>query len=219
MVDQPLPNSIDHNNEINEAVLVMPNGADSQNSPSSKLPTKSSSKDILSRAVPLKKSFTVTPENNENVPPFPYPYKNKLPDGVVDTNRKKEKNNLEDIGDSFPNRYRNNIMENERVKEEEAKKSEQAAAKIEEIEKDDGAHEELDFPVPGEEKIKLEHQHVNNMDTLRDEVQERAADVDQNEQLEEEDGKFNLMKVTFYVLIYFFFSDDDDINNEQAIRN
>lgn len=195
VVDQPPPNPPVHQEPDNNGVLPVPNGGDSQNSPSSKLSTKSNSKVSLDGASPLKKSPTVTPESireNVHIMPIPLPYK-KLPDGVVQV-KKGEGNNIEEIGDSFPNRYRNKIMENERVKEEEARRSEQAAAavRIDEAEKDNGAHEELDFPIPAEERIREDPHHINNLgivDNLRDDVQERAADADQNEQLEEEDGK------------------------------
>lgn len=196
VADQPPANS-PQRNAANEGVLPIPQGSDSQNSPSSKLPTKGSSLASLDRALPLKKSPTVTPEsirNNINKLPFPY---DRLPEGVVNV-KKSEKNNLEEIGDSFPNRYRSNLMENERVNEEEAKKSEQAAARVEEAERDNGAHEELDFAAPEEEKVRLEPNHNNNMglaDNLRDAVQERAAEADQNEQLEEEDGRFNVESI------------------------
>lgn len=198
MADPPPQNAPSIHNEPNEGVLPMPNGGDSKNSPSSKLPTKSSSRASLDGVMPLKKSFTVTPENirdGEKLLPMPMPYK-RLPDGVVDVSKKGE-NNLEEIRDSLPNRYRNNIIENERVNEEEAKKSEQAAARVEETEKDNGAHEELDFPIPGEEKQRKEYEHINNLgivENLKDDVQERAADAEQNEQLEEEDGRFNLLQ-------------------------
>lgn len=220
VADQP-PQNPPVQNEPNEAVLAMPNGGDLKNSPSSKLPPRSSSKASLDDALPVKKSFTVTPENirqNDKFVPMPY---NRLPDGVVDVNKKSE-NNMEEIRDSLPNRYRNKIIENERVNEEEAKKTEQAAARVEEAEKDNGAHEELDFPVPGEDKMRKEYDHINNLvDNLKDDVQERAAEADQNEQLEEEDGRFTLFCCFLkYFKCALYFPDDDDGNNhEPAIRN
>lgn len=189
MADQPPANV---RNEPNEGVLPMPNGGDLKNTPSSKGPTRSSSKMSLDGALPLRKVPTVTPESaKENQNMLPLPYK-RLPDGVVDV---KKNENLEEIGNSFPNRYRNEVLDSERANEEKAKRSEQAEAKIEEIEKDNGAHEELDFGVAGDEKNKMNldvHHNINElgiMDSLRNDAQERAGDVDQNEQLEEEDGK------------------------------
>lgn len=188
VADEPPANV---HNEPNEGVLPMPNGGDLQNTPSPKGPTRSSSKVSLDGAVPLGKAPTVTPESAKDQNRLPIPYK-RLPEGVVDV---KKNDNLEEIGDSFPNRYRNELLENERANEEEAKKSEQAAAKIEETEKDNGAHEELDFGLPGDDKIKIKldvHRNINDLgiaDSLRNDAQERAGDVDQNEQLEEEDGK------------------------------
>lgn len=168
-------------NEPNEGVLPMPSG---QNAPS-KRPTRSSSKASLDEVLPLKKSLTVTPENaKEKFDMMPLPYKKA--GGVVIP----KKDHLEEIQDAFPNRYRNEVLENERVNEEEAKKSEQAAARIEEAEKDNVAHEEIDFPAAPEDKIKLEgHHHINDLgiaDGFKDDNQERVADP---EHFGEEDGE------------------------------
>lgn len=192
-MDQNVADQPPANPAVADAVLPMPNNGDLA---SPKLPTKSSSQASLDRALPLRKSPTVTPESvKENFKMIPLPYK-KFPEGVVEV--KNENDNLEEIGDSFPNRYRNELIENERANEEEAKKSEQAAARIEEAEKDNGAHEELDFPIQGnDEKVKLNNHHnINDLGivaNLRNDAQERVADVDQNEQLEEEDGNFRKM--------------------------
>lgn len=152
--------------------------------------TKSSSKAILEGALPLRKSPTVTPETaiKVNANALPLPYK-RQPSGVVDVKKGNENNNLEEIGKSLPNRYLSNIIENERANEEKAKRSEEVAAKMEEVEQDNGAHEELDFP-PNEEKIKLDVHHINDMgigDNLREDPQGKMAYVEQNE---EEDGTY-----------------------------
>lgn len=159
-------------NEVNENVLAIPSNDNSKNiSPSGAV-----SKASLDGARPLGVP-TVTPEHskqnfqaNANVLPLPYA---KLPEGVVPVPNKEldgvKKTELDDknaidnqVDEALPNRYRNNIIENERANEEKAEKSERdMKLQIKLDEAENAAHEVFDTPLLPNDKAKYDAHHIN----------------------------------------------------------
>lgn len=138
---------------------------------------------------------------------------NKIPEGVVPVPNKEQskKSDLDekivgdDVKNALPNRYQNNIIENERANEERAEQSDRdlklkTDIKADEAEKDNGANEVFDLPAIVNEKSKNDARHIDVMglgplQKLYDgqdpgDYDKEARDVQQEENEPEEDGKF-----------------------------
>lgn len=176
--DQPPAHENVVANEANENVLATPSNDNSKNVSPSGMVSKAISKASLERARPLGVP-TATPEHSkqnfqQNAYVFPMPYA-KLPDGVVPVPNKEldsvkkteldDKNTIDNqVDEALPNRYRSNIIENERANEEKAEKSERdmkLQQKLDEAE--NAAHEVFDAPVPANDKAKFDAHHINMM--------------------------------------------------------
>lgn len=162
-------------NEPNKNVLATPNN-DNMKSISPAGSSKATSRASLDGARPIGLP-TVTPENakrggNQHSQVLPIPYV-KLPEGVVpvpskDLDRVKkteqeDKNAIDnEINEALPNRYRNNIIENERANEERAEKSERDIKfKLKLDEAENAAHEVFDAPLVSKEKLRFDAHHIN----------------------------------------------------------
>lgn len=155
-------------NDNSENVLAMPNGDSFKKVSPSGASLKASSKASLDGARPIEIP-TEGPQSSKK--------DSKLPEGVVPVPNNEmnvikkpeteQKNAYDDINDALPNRYRNNIVQNEKVNEEKAERLERDMklnVKLEEGDKENGANEIFD--APANEKNKFDAHHIDDLGDL-----------------------------------------------------
>lgn len=174
--EPPAHDSVAVPNDGNENVLALPSNENAKNVSPSGVVSKAISRASLDGARPLgaptetAKQRKQGVDQSSNVLPMPYAY---LPPGVVpvpnkelDSAKKTElddKNTIDNqVDEALPNRYRSNIIENERANEEKAKISERdMKLQIKLDEAENAAHEVFDAPLLLHVQPKDDTHHIN----------------------------------------------------------